>query len=331
MTLNSLAFRLFASAAVLALVVLPIAAFVLVSVYRNTVERSFDARLNVYLTNLVANAVAGATEQPISSANLGSPRFTLPFSGWYWQITSANGDAAPIATSSSLLDNRLTLPSEEGVAADSENVRRGTIIGPESQLLRILEREITLNTGEAKSRFSYAVAGDSQEVERAVSEFRVLLVAALTVLGLGLVAATILQVRYGLLPLRVVSRGLADIRSGNKELLEGDFPAEIVPLQNELNALLQSNRAVVERARTHVGNLAHALKTPLSVVTNEARGARGALARKVVEQAELMRNQVDHHLERARMAARAAIAHGPVDAAPGQNYIEQSCRHQISG
>src|SRR5690606_15373185 len=142
-------------------------------------------------------------------------------------------------------------------------------------------------------------------------------VTALTALGVGLVLATLLQIRIGLRPLRVMRRRLAAIASGEAELLEGDFPAEIVPLQDEINALLQSNRAVVERARTHVGNLAHALKTPLSVITNEARGKRGALPKLVTEQAALMRDQVDHHLERARMAARAASSsHGPVEVEP---------------
>jgi signal transduction histidine kinase len=138
----------------------------------------------------------------------------------------------------------------------------------------------------------------------------------LAALGLGLVAATLLQIRFGLRPLRVMRQRLAEIRSGESELMEGDFPAELAPLQDELNALLQSNRAVVERARTHVGNLAHALKTPLSVITNEARGKRGALPKLVAEQADLMRNQVDHHLERARMAASAGMSHGPVDIEP---------------
>ena len=181
-------------------------------------------------------------------------------------------------------------------------MRRASISGPESQPLRILERIITLDAGGAQTRFSYAVAGNSEEVEDAIAEFTALLATALGVLGLGLVAATFVQVRYGLQPLRVVRRELASIRSGDAELLEGDLPVEIEPLQDELNALLQSNRAVVERARTHVGNLAHALKTPLSVITNEADGKRGVLPRLVRDQAELMRNQINHHLERARMA-----------------------------
>jgi len=133
-----------------------------------------------------------------------------------------------------------------------------------------------------------------------------MLIVALGVLSLGLVVATLFQVRFGLLPLRAIRQDLAAIRSGEQEKLEGQLPDEIRPLQQELNALIQSNREIVERARTHVGNLAHALKTPLSVISNEARGKQSALAGKVIEQAELMRTQITHHLDRARMAARSS-------------------------
>jgi signal transduction histidine kinase len=132
-----------------------------------------------------------------------------------------------------------------------------------------------------------------------------MLIAALGVLGLGLLVATLFQVRFGLAPLRAIRHDLSAIRSGDAERLDGELPTEIGPLQQELNALIQSNREIVERARTHVGNLAHALKTPLSVITNEARERHDPLASKVVEQAELMRTQITHHLDRARVAARS--------------------------
>lgn len=313
MSINSLAFRLFGSAVALALIVLPATAVLLISSYRQNVERNFDARLNVFLTNLLARAAVGSELVPDASVNLGDPAFTLPFSGWYWQISTADDRMRPVATSSSLLDETLTLPSQLGISADANNIRRAYIPGPENQELRALERVITLDEGVMEARYSYTVTGNSAELETAVAGFTTRLVMALTALGVGLVAATFLQIRYGLQPLRVMRRRLAAIRSGKAEFLEGAFPAEIEPLQDELNALLQSNRAVVERARTHVGNLAHALKTPLSVITNEARGKRGPLPKLVAEQAELMRNQVNHHLERARMAARTATSHGPVD------------------
>jgi signal transduction histidine kinase len=301
---NSLAFRLFASAAAWTLVALPITAFLLLSLYREAVERNFDARLNVYLTSLIASTTSEGAKTPTAPASLGAPVFTIPFSGWYWQIKPLDGPDQPLFVSDSLLDQQLKLPSQENVSPDQTLTRRAYAPGPQDQRLRVVEREIR-PAGPNSAPYSYAVAGDAAEIERDLAEFRTMLIAALGVLGLGLVVATLFQVRFGLAPLRAIRHDLAAIRSGDAEQLEGELPSEIRPLQQELNALIQSNRDIVERARTHVGNLAHALKTPLSVITNEAREKDGPLAGKVIEQAELMRTQITHHLDRARVAARS--------------------------
>jgi signal transduction histidine kinase len=306
MRFNSLAFRLFASAAAWTLIVLPATAILLTSLYRNAVERNFDARLNVYLTNLVAATTAAGGGQPTAPANLGEPEFTLPFSGWYWQIKPLDGSARPLLVSDSLLDQQLKLPSQNAIPPDKTLTRRAYADGPEQQRLRIVEREIR-PTGAHATAYSYAVAGDAAEIARDLSEFTRLLIAALVVLGLGLLVATFFQVRFGLRPLRAIRQKLAEIRSGEVEKLEGKLPDEIRPLQQELNALIQSNREIVDRARTHVGNLAHALKTPLSVISNEARSHEGPLSDKVVEQAEIMHTQITHHLDRARVAARSSV------------------------
>ena len=306
MRLNSLAFRLFASAATWTLVVVPVAAFLLISLYRQTVERNFDARLNVYLTSLIASSTADGRAHPGQPANLGDPAFTLPFSGWYWQIKPRYGAARPTFVSDSLLDQQLDLPSAGRAPPDDTLTWRAYTAGPEGQRLRTLEREIR-PSGEQSNPYSYAVAGDAAELDRDLAEFTTMLIGALGVLSLGLVVATLFQVRFGLLPLRAIRQDLARIRSGDAEKLDGTLPDEIRPLQQELNALIQTNREIVDRARTHVGNLAHALKTPLSVISNEARGQEGPLATKVIEQSEAMRKQITHHLDRARVAARSSV------------------------
>jgi len=303
---KSLAFRLFASAAAWTLVVIPVAAILLVSLYRQAVERNFDARLNVYLTSLVASSTEEGASSPQEPANLGDPIFTIPFSGWYWQIKPLKGAARPLYVSDSLLDQQLDLPSSDGIAPDDTLTRRSYAPGPNSQNLRIVEREIR-PAGEVSAPYSYAVAGDAAEIDSDLAQFTTMLILALAVLGLGLVIATFFQVRFGLLPLRAIRHDLASIRSGDAESLEGELPDEIRPLQQELNALIHSNREIVARARTHVGNLAHALKTPLSVISNEARTHKGSLSDKVVEQAEIMRMQITHHLDRARVAARSSV------------------------
>ena len=306
MRLNSLAFRLFAAAAAWTLIVLPATAILLASLYRQAVERNFDARLNVYLTSLVASTTQGGAVKPSEITNLGEPVFGIPFSGWYWQIKSLNGAVRPDFVSDSLLDQQLKLPSQSGVLPDASLTRRAYGPGPEQQRLRIVEREIR-PAGPQSAPYSYAVAGDATEIERDVAAFTTMLIAALGVLGLGLVAATYFQVRFGLSPLRAIRQNLTAIRSGEAERLEGELPDEIRPLQQELNALIQSNREIVDRARTHVGNLAHALKTPLSVISNEARTHEGPLAAKVIEQTGIMRTQITHHLDRARVAARSSV------------------------
>jgi len=151
------------------------------------------------------------------------------------------------------------------------------------------------------------VTGPDDWIEDLVHQFRARLFVALSLAGLGLLAVTLIQIRFGLAPLRRVERGLAAIRSGDARELKGDLPVEIEPLQTELNALLRSNDEIIDRARTQVGNLAHALKTPLAVITNEAHDTSSDFAVKVAEQAQIMRDQVSHYLDRARMAARANV------------------------
>ncbi len=306
MRLNSLAFRLFASAAAWTLVVLPVTAILLISLYRQAVERNFDARLNVYLTSLVASTTQGGATTPKEPTTLGEPVFGIPFSGWYWQIKPLNGATRPEFVSDSLLDQQLKLPSQNEVPPDTSLTRRAYAAGPEQQRLRVVEREIKL-AGPLSTPYSYAVAGDASEIDRDLAEFTTMLIAALAVLGLGLVVATFFQVRFGLSPLRAIRRNLAEIRSGEAEQLQGEQPEEIRPLQQELNALIQSNREIVDRARTHVGNLSHALKTPLTVISNEARAHEGPLSAKVIEQTQNMRTQITHHLDRARVAARSSV------------------------
>ncbi|MEM9592356.1 MAG: histidine kinase, partial [Pseudomonadota bacterium] len=264
---KSLAFRLFVSAAAWVLVVIPIAAILLTSLYRQSIERNFDARLDVYMTSLIAASTAEGGDEPESPESLGAPLFDIPFSGWYWQIKtldSIDGDDRPLFASDSLLDQQLELPSSGDAPPDDTLTRRSYVTGPDDENLRIEEREIRPG-GQEEPAYSYAVAGNSAEIDEDLAQFTTMLVLALVVLGVGLTAATFFQVRFGLLPLRAIRHDLAAIRSGDAEKLEGELPDEIKPLQSELNALIQSNRDVVERARTHVGNLAHALKTPLSV------------------------------------------------------------------
>ena len=217
-------------------------------------------------------------------------------------------------SSRSLWDAGLPHLEDLNVPLGSDGTRKRYVAGPEEQRLRIVER--TVDLGE-EGRYLVAVAGDAQEVEDEAQSFDRALVVTFGVLATALLLTTMFQVRFGLAPLKRISASLAAIRGGTAERLEGRFPEEIAPLARETNALIDANREIVERARTHVGNLAHALKTPLSVIVNEA-AARGEdpLAAKVREQAAVMRDQVQHHLERARIAARATVIGTVTEVAP---------------
>jgi len=151
----------------------------------------------------------------------------------------------------------------------------------------------------------FLAAEDRSPVDRDAQRFAVVTLLALLLLGIGLIAAVVLQVRIGLKPLFELRREIAEIRNGKVDRLSKDYPTELSPVADELNGLLAHNQEVVERQRTHVGNLAHALKTPLSVIQAEAERFPGPLADLIQRQADTMREQVEHHLRRARAAARS--------------------------
>ncbi|KJC56919.1 ATPase [Bradyrhizobium sp. LTSPM299] len=311
---SSLATRLFVSATAWVVVILAITGVILSSVYRDATERAFDRRLNLYLRTLIAE-VATPDEPPDRQfQSLGEPLFDLPLSGWYWQITRTDTEKGETRASRSLWDKKLPKLEEHGAELTAAGVRLGYVDGPEGQSLRIVERPVDLG---ADGKFLVSVAGDATEIFDETRSFDYYLGGTFAALGIVLLLTTIFQVRYGLAPLKRISDAIADIRSGRAERLEGQFPVEIAPLARETNALIDANREIVERSRTHVGNLAHAIKTPLSVIVNEA-AAHGAdpFANKVLEQAAMMRDQVAHHLERARIAARVTIVSTITEVAP---------------
>jgi signal transduction histidine kinase len=314
MRANSLALRLFVSAAGWTGIILLITGFVLSSLYRDAVERSFDRRLNVFLRTLVAEVAAPDDSSERTPQSLGEPQFDLPLSGWYWQLTRLNATRPEVRSSRSLWDSGLPHLADMGVVAADDGTRRAYVPGPEDQRLRLIER--TVDLGE-DGRYLVAVAGDSQEIDDETHSFDRAIAATFGILAAVLLLTTMFQVRFGLAPLKRISESLAAIRAGTAERLAGRFPVEIEPLARETNALIDANREIVERARTHVGNLAHALKTPLSVMMNEAAARPDdPLAAKVGEQIVIMRDQVTRHLERARIAARATVVGSVTEVAP---------------
>lgn len=307
MRLNSLAFRLFATAAAWALLALPLAGFLIYSLYKDDVQASFDGQMKKLVTAINVDSIGPDATEPIPPTNRYEPLFEVTQSGWYWQIKPVGAAPGRRLVSASLATASLPSPYEEKVAPDAGGMRWMNVVGPAGEPLRIVEIVDALgdDNDPNAARYSIIVAGPLDWLDHTVAKFRTRLAIALTLAGIGFVAVTLFQVRFGLLPLRRIEQGLSAIRSGGAARLEGVLPAEIEPLQHELNALIQSNEEVVERARTQVGNLAHALKTPLAVIVNEARDEKSPVAVKVAEQARLMRDQINLYLDRARMAAGA--------------------------
>jgi signal transduction histidine kinase len=300
---DSLAFRLIASASLWSALALVVAGIILTSLYRQNAEAAFDDRMGVYLKTLIGNIAAQDPAQPLTdTGNLGEQRFELPYSGWYWQVRQA-GNGPVVIASQSLFSDILDLDKATG-RHEVDGIASGALTGPDKQRLRVLSQTVTFDTDR---KYDVLVAGDAGEMERQIAGFETSVAVTLAVFGVGLVLSTLIQIRWGLQPLDRVRRGLAALRSGKQTRFEGNLPAEIEPLVSELNALLESNQEIIDRARTQVGNLAHALKTPLSVVINEARASREPFAVKVAEQGEIMRKQVNHYLDRARIAAQVNV------------------------
>ena len=314
MRANSLAVRLFVSATAWAVIILVITGVVLSSLYRQTVERAFDRRLGVYLRTIVADIAAPEEPGGKFPQSLGEPLFELPLSGWYWQVTRLDLGKRDVRSSRSLWDGGLPHLEDHGVPANPDGSREGYVPGPEDQRLRLVERNIDLGD---EGHYLVAVAGDAAEITDETRGFDQALVVTFSILAMVLLITTMFQVRFGLAPLKRITGSLAAIRAGTAERLAEDFPDEIAPLARETNALIEANKEIVERARTHVGNLAHALKTPISVMVNEAATRGGdAFAEKVREQANIMRDQVARHLERAHLAARLTVVGSITDVAP---------------
>ncbi|WP_374333074.1 sensor histidine kinase [Aestuariivirga sp.] len=299
---SSLSSRLILSSLLVSVVLLAATGLLLASLFTAALERNFDQRLRSVLDGLLANIEVTAQGAPHLSSAIVDPRFGLPLSGWYWQVVPVDkAQGTSDLASASLLEQRIAVPEE---LAGKPGVQAFYVKDTLGVTLRAIEQVFSLPGG--TRQYSVLVAGNYDALSGEIRTFNRALTASLVVLALGLALASFVQVRFGLRPLRAMQANLLAIRQGEASELKGAYPAEITPVAEELNLLIQSNAEIVERARTQVGNLAHALKTPLSVLTNEAASQPTPLAAKVLEQAGLMRDQVNLYLDRARRAARAS-------------------------
>ena len=316
--LHSLAARLIATAAIWTLLGLVLGGLVLSAAFRNAAQENFDATLRTDLDGLIVAAQPDAKSGIVLEDRFLNASFRRIYSGLYFQIEPVDAGRTAVFTSRSLFGGHVTprITSRQGAFA------WGEAAGPDGQHLRVVQQRIefpdtTTPKPDDTRAFRVTVAGDMAAVDEQIASFNGTLIWSFLLLGLGLVLAVFLQVRIGLLPLRRVAAALARIRDGSAQKLEGDFPVEIAPLATELNSLIAHSAEVVARARTHVSNLAHFLKTPLSVLASEAEASPPSpLAEQVKRQVFTMRRQVDHYLTRARAAGNVSALGNRTAVAP---------------
>jgi signal transduction histidine kinase len=298
---GSLTRRMIGVAALWIAALLLIGGFALDRVLKRSIEDSFDSQLVFVLNSMIASSEI----DPVGGVRFNRPpadqRFVEPYSGLYFQISGAGADTF---ASRSLWDRRLRV---NGSHADIKPHKYDSNEFGPSEPLRIAERDATLPGSNV--RWRYQVAESRQTINDQIHKLRSTLFWSFLALGLGLLVLATLQTFYGLWPLRRVRREVGEIRSGDRTRIGREFPTEIRPLTEEINQLLAHSEEQAEEARRHAGNLAHALKTPLTVITNAATARAPDLADTVCREALAMRRQVDHHLARARAIGRRASAH----------------------
>ncbi|MBO0749553.1 MAG: HAMP domain-containing histidine kinase [Porphyrobacter sp.] len=262
------------------------------------VTHQFDDQLDYLLTAMIGSAEIDPYGDVYFNRPLADQRFLEPNSGLYWQITGKGHEDVP---SRSLWDRTL---KGSGAGFEKQPHYYNSYQFP-NEPLRIVERSITLPG--SKTQWRFMVASDRTQLDEQIAGIRWILVWSFAVVGIGLFLMTMLQTWYGLSPLRRVRLAIAHMRSTGTNRVTDPLPLEVQPLVQELNALLAHSEKQAEEARTHAGNLAHALKTPLTVLTNAASAHAPDLDRTVLREATVMRRQVDHHLARARAVGRRAV------------------------
>lgn len=312
---GSLTRRMFVIAALWILLLLGVGGYALDRVLAGAMTRNFDAQLDYVLTALIASSEIGADGEVYFNRPPADQRFLEPYSGLYFQVSGEGAERFP---SRSLWDRALKVDAAHG---DTDVHRYESKEFPDEEL-RVVERDVFLPG--SKTRWRFQVAQNREGLQEQIDVLRRTLVRSFGVLGLGLIVMAVLQAFFGLWPLRKVRRALVQVRSGVRSRIDEDLPTEIEPLANELNALLEHNEKQAEEARRHAGNLAHALKTPLTVITNAAVARAPDLDTTVLREAMVMRRQVDHHLARARAVGRRASAQARAEVWPALEAVERA-------
>ena len=304
---NTLTSRLVITSVAWVTLTLAIVAVLLTILFQRHIEEYFDAFMFDHMEENIAAARINEQGQLYLTWIPADPRFMNPHSGWYWQIYEED---KLVAGSESLLNNSIdfVLPEAEGYTQIQK------VNGPRGETLRALVLDVKLKN--SNKVFTFAIAGSVDSIQRDVEGFTSKLGITLIILGSGLLIVVLLQIRFGLKPLRFLKDSLSSIRTGRENRLPENFPSEIQPIVHELNALLDHSEGLLERARTQVGDLAHALKNPLTVIRNEADDIKDQRGQLIREKTDAMRTYVERYLSRARAAGSGNIIGASVEVQP---------------
>ncbi|MBK1693655.1 histidine kinase [Chromatium weissei] len=297
---RSLRLRLWIGAIVSISIALTVAGFGLVTLFERHVERRIGAELRLQLNQLAAAVSIAADGSVILSTEPADSRFAQPLSGLYWQIDSTT--QLGLLRSRSLWDEVIALPPD---SLELNGIHAHVLAGPAHQQLLVRERHLHLQTSGQPLQLRLAVGLNRAELTAARAEFAADMRPYLGVIIVVLLLATLVQIQTGLAPLETVRRGVGAIRFGQSPLLTDHYPSEVMPLVNEMNALLVARSQAIERARVWTADLAHGLKTPLTALAADAQRLReqgnAALADDLEHLAAAMRRRVDRELIRARV------------------------------
>lgn len=290
----SIAWRVFIFTALGLTVGLLLTGLLLSNLYSQALTRNIDD-IAIRQTDALIARLLVEDENAQQSLPSIDPRYTQANSGWYWQIVDSTGSISNVSTSAfGVVIPHLDVPFDE------ENKRRGNTIDEDGKRLRLFERKLFV---EEQNQVTITVTADWDEVAGEVSSFQNQAFMALVVIGLFLASLCALVARLSLGPLLRLSSEVEDVRTGEHSRIIGDFPKEILPVKSEINALLDVNDKILDRAKNQVGDLAHGLKTPIAVIRNETENSNSKL---VPQQLDKMQSIVSRYLDRAQLAARTA-------------------------
>jgi signal transduction histidine kinase len=297
MSRGSLRLRLLAAALVFITLALLLAGLAIARLFHGEVEQRVMRELDAYILQLAGALEADNSGKLTLARQLADPRFDRPFGGLYWEVRA--DDPPQALVSRSLWDGKLELGAD------------GRGLDPEGTPIVSSSRDITLPAGDKRLKVRLVAATHAAEIDNAVAAFRASLIWSLALIGAALMAAAWLQVGIGLGPLAALHRKLAAIRAGKAKNLYGDFPNEVAPLVDEFNAVLAAQDTSLARARGRAGDLAHGLKTPLTVLSAIAQSlakSRPKESGEIAEQVDAMRRHVERQLARARLSTGKSVS-----------------------